>query len=144
MRSRTGLVALALISACGGQKNVQEVEPSRHDRGTVTGTVYYLERSALPPDAEVVVQLLDASRADAPAEVIAEDAISKGKQVPISFKLEYDATRIVPTHTYVVRATITSGGSLLFTSTTSYPVVTNGQPSYVEVRVSRASSGAPQ
>lgn len=144
MHCRPGLVALALISACGGQKNVQEVEPTRHDRGTVTGTVYYLERMALPPNAEVVVQLLDASRADAPAEVIAQDSISSGKQVPIPFKLDYDVARIVPAHTYVVRATIKADGSLLFTSTTANPVVTNGQPSYVEVRVSRPPAGSPQ
>lgn len=144
MERRTGLLALAMIAACGGQKSVQEVEPSRHDRGTVSGTVFYLERMALPPNAEVVVQLLDASRADAPAEVVAQDSIRDGKQVPISFKLDYDASRIIPTHTYVVRATIKADGSLLFTSSTAYPVVTNGQPSFVEVRVTRVSAGTPQ
>jgi uncharacterized lipoprotein YbaY len=36
---------------------------------TVTGTVTYLERIALPPDATVAVRLLDISRQDVAATV---------------------------------------------------------------------------
>ena len=38
------------------------------------GTVNYRERMALPPTATVLVQLVDISLADAPAQVIAEDS----------------------------------------------------------------------
>jgi putative lipoprotein len=41
----------------------------------VTGSVTYRERIALPPTAVVKARLVDVSRADAPAELLAEHAI---------------------------------------------------------------------
>ena len=41
----------------------------------VTGTVSYRERIALPPAATIRVQLVDVSRADAPADVLGEQLI---------------------------------------------------------------------
>jgi heat shock protein HslJ len=108
-------------------------------QAAVTGTVTYRERSALPPTATVTVQLLDVSRADAPAAVIAEQVIqADGKQVPFSFSLAYDPAQIDPRHTYSVRATIKDGDRLLFTSAQAYPVITNGNPTNVEIVVQRA------
>ena len=86
----------------------------------VTGTVTYLERSALPPTAVIEVQLQDVSKMDAPAEVISTQTIeAQGKQVPFPYELKYDPAKIDPAHRYAVRATIKDGGKLLFTSTTS-------------------------
>lgn len=112
----------------------------------VTGTVNYLQRSALPRDAVVLVQLQDVSFQDVqPAKIIAEQTIPlEGKQVPVPFRLSYAEVDIDPAHSYAVRATISSGGKLLFTSTSSYPVITSGAPKNVEIRVqpSAASSVA--
>ena len=102
----------------------------------LTGTVYYLERIALPPGAVLKVQLSDVSRADAPAEVIAGDSMTVTTQVPIKFSLSYDPHLIVPSHTYVVQARIEVDGKLRFINTSSNPVVLNGQPAFVDVRVS--------
>jgi uncharacterized lipoprotein YbaY/heat shock protein HslJ len=102
----------------------------------VTGTVAYRQRSALPPDAVVQVRLEDVSRQDAPATVIAEEKIETGgKQVPIPFLLRYDPARIEPSHSYHVRAMISSGGRMLFTSTSAYPVITRGAPAKVDIMV---------
>lgn len=103
---------------------------------TVTGTVFYLERIALPPGAVVTVQLADVSRADAPADIIAKEVITPTTQVPIPFSLSYDPARIVATHTYVVQARMEVEGKLRFISTTSNPVITNGKPSHADIRVS--------
>jgi len=104
--------------------------------GTVTGTVSYLQRMALPSSAVIQVQLWDVSLADAPAKVIAEQKLTLGyRQVPVSFSLTFDPAKIDPKHTYSVNARITVDGTLRFISDKSYPVLTQGKPSQVEVIV---------
>jgi len=79
----------------------------------ITGTVSYLVRSALPPDAVIQVQLEDVSRADAPAIAIAEDRFTWGRhQVPVAFVLKFNPSEIDPHHVYAVNARITVGGQL--------------------------------
>ncbi|HJM75991.1 MAG TPA: YbaY family lipoprotein [Dehalococcoidia bacterium] len=50
---------------------------------SVTGTVTYLEKIALTPDAVVEVKLVDVSRADAPSVTIGEQVIKSSGQMPI-------------------------------------------------------------
>ena len=103
---------------------------------TVTGTVTYRPRIALSPDATVVVTLEDVSLADAPSTVIAGRAIrTAGQQVPIPFSLAYDPAEIVPQHRYIVRAKIFYDNGLRWTSTTAYPVITQGSPTEVTIEV---------
>lgn len=109
---------------------------STAQQSTVTGTVTYRMRIALAPTAVVKVQLLDVSRADAPATVIAEQIIeTKGKQVPIPFSLTYDPAQIKENMRYQVRAQIMIDGNLAFTSTQAYSVITQGNPKQVEILV---------
>ncbi|HET8625252.1 MAG TPA: YbaY family lipoprotein, partial [Gemmatimonadales bacterium] len=85
------------------------------------------ERSALPPDATIQVRLSDVSRLDAAATLVAETTFaSAGRQVPIPFALSYDPRRIQPNHTYAVRATIRSGGRMIFTTDQAYHAITAG------------------
>ena len=86
----------------------------------------------------VKVQLQDTSLADAPATVIGEQIIpTNDRQVPIPFEIAYDPAVIKDNHTYTLRVRIEdSSGTLLFINTTSYSVITNGNPtSAVEVVV---------
>lgn len=93
---------------------------------SVTGNILYRERIALPDTAVVSVTLEDVSIADKAAEVIATDSfITGGKQVPFQFKLDYDASKIVPNHRYNVRAKIAVDGKLRFTTDTIIPVITD-------------------
>lgn len=104
--------------------------------GVVSGTVTYLQRSALPPQALIEVQLVDVSRADAPATVVASTTIeAAGRQVPFPFELAYDPAQIEERNTYAVQARITVDGQLRFISTTRYEVITQGRPTTVEVIV---------
>ncbi len=124
------LMAL-LVAGCGGG------QPSSVT-SSVTGSVTYLQRSVLPPDAVVTVQIQDVSKADAPAIVLGEQVIrTEGKQVPFAYSVPYDPKQIQDNHTYSMRATIVDGaGNLLFTSTTAYLVITRGNPtSNVEIVV---------
>jgi putative lipoprotein len=106
----------------------------------VTGSVAYRQRVALAPDARLELQLLDVTRADAPAVVIAERTLEAPGQVPIPFDLAYDAARIDGGHRYALAARITEGGALRFINDVSTPVITRGAPSDVAL-VLRMVSG---
>lgn len=111
-----------------GTESLAAFETAGTASASVSGTVAYRERIALPPNAVVTVRLLDVSRADAAATTIAETVIqTNGRQVPIPFTLAYDPSRIEARNRYVVRATIgDAAGVMLFTTDTAVPVVTNG------------------
>ena len=98
-------------------------------RRTLNGTVAYLQRIALPPNAIIEVSLQDVSKMDAPAEVLDSVKIpSAGRQVPIPFTLHYDPAQIDERYTYTVSARITVDGVLTWISKTQNPVLTRGAP----------------
>ncbi len=133
---------LALVAAACA--TAPRPQPSAASPATLSGTVTYLPRIALPPDAVVEVQLKDVSLADAPAKVLAEQTITTaGRQVPIPFTLRYDAADIQQQHTYAVRAAIRDAdGTLRWTSDTMHPVLTRDAPSDgVEIRVVQVPQG---
>jgi putative lipoprotein len=100
----------------------------------VSGTVTYLVRMALPPQAVVEVQLQDVSLADAAAKVIAEQKFTLGnRQVPLPFTLKYDPGKIDLKHSYAVRAQISTAGELKFATDQVYKVITQGNPSKVDL-----------
>jgi putative lipoprotein len=95
----------------------------------LTGMVTYLQRSALPEDAVVTVQIQDVSRADTPAEIIGKQVLSSPGQPPIPFEIPYNPTGIEESHRYIVRAEIRdNAGTLLFTTDTAIPVITQNYP----------------
>jgi putative lipoprotein len=64
---------------------------------------------------------------------MAEQRIAIAGQVPIEFRLDYDAVQINPKHTYTVAARIVSGDKLLFVSDTPNHVITQGSPGHLEL-----------
>ncbi len=121
-----GICLAALVTALAG------CSAGVRDGGgeTLDGEVTYRERVMLPPGVEVRVRLEDVSRADAKAELIAEQMIQPKKQVPIAFSLLYDPAAIQSRHQYAVRAEIRGAdNSLLWTTTQRYGVFGEGQPS---------------
>lgn len=100
----------------------------------VNGTLTYRERIALPPDAEIQVQLVDISRADAPATVLSSVTFTaNGGQVPFRFALPFDPAQIDERNTYAVQARITVDGELRFITTQVNAVITRGNPTTVEI-----------
>lgn len=59
--------------------------------------------------------------------------LPEGRQVPILFELRYDSAKIDPNRTYALRATIRSAGRMMFTTTTAYHVITQGNPRQVNL-----------
>ena len=100
----------------------------------VTGTVTYRERIALPPTAVIKVQLVDVSRADAPAIVLGEQVThAAGNQVPFAFEIQFDPSRIEANYSYAVQARIEEDGKLRFISDQHYAVITGGAPTRVDI-----------
>ena len=119
-----------------GSQTLEVNDIVQTDRSTVLGTVTYLPRIALPPNAVVEVQLVDVSRADAPAVLLASQSTITGEQqVPMPFELVYDPNQIDARMTLAVQARITVDGELQFISTRRFAVSTQGQTSPVEVVV---------
>jgi putative lipoprotein len=141
-RTAFALVTALLVGGCsvaGTAPGAAGAPPAR-----VTGTVTYLQRVALPPEAVIKVQLLDVSRADAPAAVLGEQVITAGgRQVPFAFEIAYDPARIDPRMTYAVSARIEEGGRLRFVSDQRHAVITRGAPSQVDL-VLKAVGGGQQ
>ena len=90
----------------------------------------------VPSDAVVDVQLLDVSRADAPAIVLAHQEIpTRGQRPPFLFALRYEPASLQRGHRYTVSARIRTPGRLLFVSDSHNAVLTGGAPATVDVAV---------
>ena len=113
------LLALAACTDYGGEPVRPGPGPARWT--TLTGTVTYRERIALPPNARLQVEIRDVSRADARAPLIASTTSqTRGRQVPLPFTLRYNVNRLEPRHRYAVSARITDGNRLIWTTDTHY------------------------
>jgi uncharacterized lipoprotein YbaY len=106
---------------------------------TLSVTVFYRERIAMPPNAALIVTLEDVSRADAPAVTVASRRIDEPGNVPIDVEIAYDPSTIDERFTYAVRATIEVDGVMWWTSTHAHHVITRGAPDHAEVMVSRVT-----
>ena len=121
----SAVAGASLLGACAAPSSSGPAAGASQLR--VTGTVAYRERIALDPAAEVVVQLLDVSRMDAPSTVLAEQRFkADGRQPPFAYELKADAARIDPRMRYAVSARISRGEQLLLINDTQYSVLTQG------------------
>ena len=107
-----------------------------HDRviRELTGSVVYLERIALPPNAEISVVLVDTEE-----RVLARQMQVLGeRQVPVPFRLDYPADEPEADSAYALRAEIRVDGRVAFRSSEAVPVPALGDA--VELRVRTVSS----
>ncbi len=135
-----------LVLGTSGPPLTFRAAPGDSADATLTGTVAYRPRIALPSDAVLSVKLLDVSRADAPSVTLAETRVGTGgDQVPLPFSLDYDSADVEPRNRYVVRAEIFDvAGVLLWTTDTAYPVLTQGAPrDDVEVVLAQVTEADP-
>ena len=114
-------------------------EPAARPAGSgetwVTGSVFYLERIALSPEAVVQVEVVEVAPEGGQGAVLGTWRQSSPGQVPIRFSVGVPTERIRPEGSYAVRASITDGGRT-YTTLEPVPVLTQGHPSQdVRVRV---------
>jgi putative lipoprotein len=109
-------------------------KPAETPSSVITGTVTYLQRMALPPNAVIDVKLEDVSQANAPAQVIVEQKLTLGnRQVPILYELKFDPAKVDARHSYALSATISLDGVTRFAHEQPYPVLTMGNTSHVDM-----------
>ncbi|PYE87239.1 META domain-containing protein [Phyllobacterium leguminum] len=89
---------------------------------TIRGAVSYEKQVALPPEANLHVQLADISLADAGAKIVAETRVSHIDRGRIPFSLDFDSDDLLPGHTYVLQARIAAGDTLWFVNDQQYRV----------------------
>ncbi len=136
MRSLTAIEVLALAGLLLVGCARSPLAPPATQLGVLRGTVSYSERIALPADAVVDVRLSDVSQQDVAAPVVGQTRFaSEGRQVPLPFEIRYDPARIEAKALYAVRATISSGGRMWFTTDTLHQVITQGHPTEVNLRL---------
>jgi putative lipoprotein len=97
----------------------------------VSGAIELPSGVTIPDDAVVTVTIEDVSIADTPSVPVA--GIVLGFTDPaadeIAYEVPYVSALIDETRTYAVRATIEdAAGTLLYTSDTAIPVITEGAP----------------
>lgn len=107
----------------------------------IRGSATYRERIALPPGATLEIELIDVSKADAPAVVIASDSVQVLRQVPIPFALAYDPALIDQKNRYALTARLVRDGETLFRSAATTPVLTQGAGDTPEILL--VSNAAP-
>lgn len=91
----------------------------------VQGSINIRQRIALPWNAVLTVTLSDASLADAPSRVIAQQAMrTEGRQAPFNFVLPYHPADIQPNARVILSAAITVDGQLIFITDTIQEVIT--------------------
>jgi len=107
--------------------------PTEAAQTQVTGSVFYVERIALSPEAVVQVQVVEVAPAGGQESILGEQTLRGPGQVPIAFSVGVPSERIRPEGSYVVRARITDGARI-FSTPEPVAVLTQGHPSQ-EVRV---------
>ena len=105
------LLLTGLLSGCA----------SHHSLIDIHGEVWYRERIMLPPDAVLTVQLKDVSRADAPAQVLAQ-LERNDVSTPSPFSFVMDSDQFQPGHTYAIGARINLADELLFINTQTFVI----------------------
>ncbi|MGB5012376.1 MAG: YbaY family lipoprotein [Candidatus Dechloromonas phosphoritropha] len=99
-----------------------------------SGSVAYVARGALPPDAVLIIRIQDTARADGKALTLAEQRIElAGQQVPIPFKMTVDRDLLPKRARITVAARIQRGNTLLFINDTAYPALKDGKPQHVDM-----------
>ena len=125
LRSLLVLLSMLLLAGCA--------EIGSRPEASVTGTVTYLERIALPDGALLRVTLLDMDAGPAP---VAEVEIPQ-PSVPVAFNLRYDPRAIDAARTYAVQAQIAAAGRLLFLTVDEHRVITGGAGRRVHIVLRR-------
>lgn len=141
----TAAVITGLLMSLGGcvatgEQTTKADQAVTIQQQTMTANVFYLQRIALPPGAQVSVILEDVSKMDVAAEVVAKQTITAEGGPPYQLNLSYNAADIKPQHRYALRAQITLDGQLLFTNAEQVDAFVNQGLNPTEILVSQVSS----
>jgi putative lipoprotein len=113
---RRGSIVLRFLSLCLTAALAFALLPAAAATArTLRGDVTYRERIALDAKAVITVELVELASAEGPETVIASQTIRpRGRQVPISFRLNYPRSEIDRGGHYTLQARIEVDGALRF------------------------------
>ncbi len=117
-----GLMVMFLL---GMFRSAEDGDGGQTAGGSVSGTINYMVRSALPDDAVVRLSIVNA----ATRKPLSNLSLRNVGQVPIAFEIPYNPAAVEDNQIYLVDATIEEGnGTPLFVTRQNYPVITQGNP----------------
>ncbi|MBE9636796.1 META domain-containing protein [Salipiger mangrovisoli] len=126
------LGAIALLASLGGA-------PAMAETVDLPVVVRLAEGATLPPDAMLEVELLDVSRADAPATVLSAHRY-RVEVLPVIVKLPYDDDAIDPRMSYIVAGKVRAGDSVVLRTTTAFPAITRDAPARPEITLEQTGT----
>ncbi|MFI5356261.1 MAG: YbaY family lipoprotein [Opitutales bacterium] len=130
-----------VMAACGAvvlAGCTTELGPIGDQQPTMTGSVVCKGKVTLPPTAVLTVRLLEVTRADAPAVVLADRSYSSPGDPPIAFALPYPVGGIDPARSYRIEARIEVTGRLRYYSMQPHVVTSQNAAQPHEVWVEPA------
>ncbi len=127
-----GVVSLVVQDQLGGRLSSVRVQLDG-SQGSLTGSLTLSQRTALPNDAIVTVQIENVSR---PFFSVRHGQTSFRPNIggDIPFEIAFDPTYIDPQDVYQVRASVTSGGRTILSSQPQR-ILTLGNPSQVRLQL---------
>ena len=146
--STTAFLAVALafvLAACG--KSEPPAKPGAGNAPTppegpfVSGTVLADAPVALAAGSTLIVRLLDVTRADSDATLVAEQTFSIAG-LPAEFVLPYSKENFNSIRSYAVDASVMEQGAVRFIAMGKVGALTQGKPDRVTVRVAPAMQAA--
>lgn len=134
-RSATSAGQITLVTHSQQTGRLQTVDVQlRRTQGTLSGTIVQLNRLNIPSDAFINVQVVNVTR---PHFGVRNGAVSlrpTGSSV-LPFNIAFDPDYIYSQDRYEVSANVTHRGNVLYQSEKTYPVLTQGNSSQVEIRL---------
>lgn len=122
------LSSLALVACDRGDNSGKDAGMGSRSSGVITGKLMLSDSAPveLPPEAIVTVRLLDGTRSDAPPSEVLSQQVATGGSLPLEYSLKFDSKSIEKMATYLVDASITANGQLIYLTQESLPVLTQG------------------
>jgi heat shock protein HslJ len=102
-------------------------------QAAVIGRIYGPDGAVLPAGSQVLTAITNSNT----GAVLGKQPQSNYSVFPIPFAVAYNPSNVDPNQSYTIQVIITdSSGNTVFTTKQAYPVITQGNPSFVDVKVS--------
>lgn len=115
--------------------SLPELLPTPRARLSLEGTVTYVERIALTPEAVVQVELRDLAVPESEGPPIAKQVIARPGQVPVAFSISYEPGSLMTGHRYALSARISDRGQLQFVTEQPIAAIPKPAPAPLEILV---------
>ena len=126
-RAAPRLVALLLALLASGGCTTTRVEKME----TITGTVTYFQRIAMPPGAVVEVKLVEARKRK--NKTIVATKITSPGQVPVPYTLVYNPKEMRPDRKYAMQARILVDGKPWYVTQAVNQQMRNGRIAHADI-----------